>query len=101
MGNDYDALVIKSYKTDNERTIAQRVLEIITVIAPDADLSNIAPGDSFRDQMELDSMDFLDIVMELRKRYKVEVPKGEYRELASLDSSVKYLMPKMFRNGDA
>ena len=38
-------------------------------------------------------MDFLDIVMELRKRFRIEVPKEDYGQLATLDSCVSYLMP--------
>ncbi len=78
--------------TDSE--VRQIVVDIIEIIAPDADLSNIKDDVRLRDQLELDSMDFLDIVMELRKRYKIEVPKEEYQELASLDSCVAYLAPK-------
>ena len=79
--------------TDQE--IKHMVLDIISIVAPDADLSNIKSDVRLRDQLELDSMDFLDIVMELRKRYKIEVPKEDYQELASLDSSVAYLGPKL------
>jgi acyl carrier protein len=39
-------------------------------------------------------MDFLDIVMELRKQHGIEVPEAEYRQLESLDSSAEYLFPK-------
>jgi len=46
-----------------------------------------------RDQLDLDSMDFLDIVMELRKRYGVEVPEADYPQLATLDSCEAYLAP--------
>ncbi len=35
----------------------------------------------FREQLELDSMDFLDIVMELRKRYRMQIPEDDYSEL--------------------
>ncbi len=70
------------------------VLKIIAEIAPDEDLSDIEPGLRLRDQLELDSMDFLDIVMELRKQYGIEVPESDYQELASLDSCAKYLKPK-------
>lgn len=42
------------------------VLDIIADIAPDEDLSNVKPEVRLRDQLQLDSMDFLDIVMELR-----------------------------------
>jgi acyl carrier protein len=44
--------------------------------------------------MDLDSMDFLDIVMELRKQHGIEVPEEDYPQLASLDSCAHYLTPK-------
>lgn len=74
--------------------IKQAILQIISVIAPDEDLSHLKSDVALREQLELDSMDFLDIVMELRKRYKVEVPEADYGHLASLDSCVAYLEPK-------
>jgi acyl carrier protein len=70
------------------------VLDIIADIAPDEDLSNVKPDVRLRDQLQLDSMDFLDIVMELRKRHGIEVPEADYQQLASLDSSAAYLVPK-------
>ena len=70
------------------------VLDIIADIAPDEDLSNVKPDVRLRDQLQLDSMDFLDIVMELRKRHNIEVPEADYIQLASLDSSAEYLLPK-------
>ena len=78
-----------------EKRIRDIVVDIISVVAPDADLSNIKDDVRLRDQLDLDSMDFLDIVMELRKRHKIEVPKEEYDQLASLDSCVAYLGPKL------
>lgn len=75
--------------------INQAILQIISVIAPDEDLSHLKSDVALREQLELDSMDFLDIVMELRKRYKVEVPEADYGHLASLDSCVAYLAPKL------
>ena len=74
--------------------IRQIVLDIIADIAPDEELSDLKDEVNLRDQLELDSMDFLDIVMELRKQHKIEVPEEEYPELASLASCVKYLKPK-------
>lgn len=72
----------------------QAVLDIIADIAPDEDLSHVKPEVRLRDQLQLDSMDFLDIVMELRKRHGIEVPEADYLQLASLDSSADYLTPK-------
>ncbi len=70
------------------------ILGIIGVVAPDADLKNVKDDVRLRDQLDLDSMDFLDIVMELRKRYKIEVPKEEYQRLATINSCVDYLRYK-------
>ena len=72
----------------------QVVLEIIADIAPDEDISKLKSDVRLRDQMQLDSMDFLDIVMELRKRHNIEVPEADYIQLATLDSCAAYLTPK-------
>ena len=79
--------------TDNE--IQKLVLGIISDIAPDEDLSNVKPDVRLRDQLDLDSMNFLDIVMELRKRHKVEVPEEDYMRLSTLNGCVEYLRPKL------
>ena len=79
----------------NREEIIDAIKDIIHTIAPDEDLSNLAPDVRLREQIELDSMDFLDIVMELRKRYGVQVPEEDYKELATLDGCVAYLGPKL------
>lgn len=71
------------------------ILDILADIAPDEDLTDLTDSIAFREQLELDSMDFLDIVMELRKRYSVNVPEEDYPQLASMESTVTYLTPKM------
>ena len=73
--------------------IREEVLDILRDIAPDEDLSQLDDEVRFREQLELDSMDFLDIVMELRKRHRVQVPESDYMQLASMSSTVKYLEP--------
>ncbi|WP_298859236.1 acyl carrier protein [uncultured Gimesia sp.] len=69
------------------------ILDILARIAPDEDLSELDDSIPFREQMELDSMDFLDIVMELRKLYRVQIPEEDYGELVTMDSTVTYLTP--------
>ncbi len=74
--------------------VRSEVLNIIADIAPDEDLGGIQDSISLRDQLDLDSMDFLDIVMELRKRHKIEVPQEDYPRLDTLGGCVEYLQPK-------
>ncbi len=75
--------------------IREEILDILGDIAPDEDLGGLVDETNFRDQLELDSMDFLDIVMELRKRYRVQIPEEDYANLASMASTVAYLEPVM------
>ena len=75
--------------------IREEVLDILSNIAPDEDLSQLKDEVSFREQLELDSMDFLDIVMELRKRHRIQIPEDDYINLASMNSTVAYLEPLM------
>ena len=79
--------------------IKKLVTEIIADIAPDEDLSGLKPDVRLREQLQLVSMDFLDIVMELRKRHGIEVPEADYMQLATLDSCAKYLGPKFAAKG--
>jgi acyl carrier protein len=75
--------------------IRQVVLSILERIAPDEDLSGLRDEVPFREQMELDSMDFLDIVMELRKQYRIQIPEDDYEHLRTMDSTVEYLTPRL------
>lgn len=77
-----------------EEQVKQTVINIINEIAPDENTSNLKSEVNLRNQMDLDSMDFLDIVMELRKQHGIEVPEEDYPKLASLDSCADYLTPK-------
>lgn len=79
----------------NRAEIREEILDILSDIAPDEDLSQLDDQKPFREQLELDSMDFLDIVMELRKRHRIQVPEGDYQQLASMASTVAYLTPKL------
>jgi acyl carrier protein len=74
--------------------VRTKVLDIIADIALDDDVTGINDEVALREQLDLDSMDFLDIVMELKKRHKIEVPQEDYPRLATMASCVEYLSPK-------
>jgi len=75
--------------------IKNALLEIIQDIDEEAKLDTLKGNEALRDQLDLDSMDFLDIVMELRKRYKIQIPEVDYPQLATLDSCINYLEPTL------
>ncbi len=75
--------------------IRQVVLEILERIAPDEDLSDLDDAVAFREQMELDSMDFLDIVLELRRAYRIQIDEKDYGHLTTMTTTVAYLEPRL------
>ena len=75
--------------------IREAVINILSDIAPDEDFSAIKDDVPFSEQFEMDSMDLLDIVLELRKRYRVQIPEEDYPKLGNMNSTVEYLLPLM------
>lgn len=76
-----------------DRTEALAVVqESIIRIVPDADLSEIAPGDNFRDALELDSIDFLNLVELLSERLGVPIDEDDYPKLTTLADAADFLV---------
>ena len=71
--------------------ISQVVLRVMGEVAPEVDLTQIKPDENFRDQMDIDSVDFLNFVVGLHKEFGVEVPEADYPKLATLNDCVAYL----------
>jgi acyl carrier protein len=60
-------------------------------IAPDARLDGLDPKVSFHDQMEIDSVDFMNLMLALERELGVRIPEGDYPKLSTLDGCVRYL----------
>jgi len=71
--------------------IRATVLRTLGEIAPEADLSTLEPDVSFRDQLDVDSMDLLNFVIALHARLHVDIPEADYPKLATLDGCMDYL----------
>lgn len=71
--------------------IRSRVLECLGKVAPEADLTALAPNVPFRDQLDIDSIDFLNFVIWLDEALHVAVPEADYGALTTLDDCVAYL----------
>jgi acyl carrier protein len=71
--------------------IRAAVLHSLGEVAPEADLDRIKPAVSFRDQLDLDSMDLLNFVIGLHHAFRVDIPESDYPKLATLDGCVEYL----------
>ncbi|MFO7648564.1 acyl carrier protein [Halomonas campaniensis] len=67
------------------------VIDCILAVAPEADVDALSPGRPWREALEIDSFDFLNILVDLEKRLGVSVPESDYHELATLDGLIDYL----------
>lgn len=67
------------------------VLRLLGEIAPEADLTSLQPDISFRDQLDLDSMDFLNFVVALHKEFQIEIPEADYPKYMTLNGCLAQL----------
>lgn len=75
--------------------IRASIPRMMAQVIPDEGLSSFWGHIPIREQVGAESTDFPGIVMELRKRYRVGAPGDDYMQLATLDSSMTYLGPRM------
>jgi acyl carrier protein len=71
------------------------VLQALGEIAPEADLAAVKPDVALRDQLDLDSMDVLNLAVGLHAACGVEIPEADYPKVATLDGCVDYLMARL------
>ena len=75
----------------SEEEIKATVLRVLGEIAPEVDLTRLAPDVSLRDQLDLDSMDILNVMIALHDALHVDIPETDYPKLATLNDAVAYL----------
>jgi acyl carrier protein len=79
--------------TDDDLRAA--VLTALATVAPEVEDVTLDPAKEIREQLDIDSMDFLNFMMALHAALGVEVPEQDYPALASLDGCVRYLARKL------
>jgi acyl carrier protein len=79
----------------NQEEVRKGVLAELLRIAPELEDGEVVPAKLLREQVDLDSMDWLNFLVALHERFKVEIPEGDYQKLATLDQLVAYLSAKV------
>jgi acyl carrier protein len=75
----------------NEQQMHEKVLEILAGLAPEADVHSLRSDVRIRDQIDIDSMDFLNFLIGVDAEIGVDIPESDYPRLATLDSIYEYL----------
>ena len=80
-----------------EDPLASLVIASLVNVAPDIEGEEIDPAQSFREQFEIDSMDFLNFIIELNQATGIDIPESDYPRLDSVAGCVTYLQAKRGR----
>lgn len=71
--------------------IRAAIFDVLGAIAPEIEPAAIDPEKPIRDQVDLDSFDFLNVIIMLHENLGVDIPESDYGELLTLNHAVKYL----------
>ena len=74
--------------TENLQTL---VRDVILMVAPDADIEHLDPEALMQEQIDLDSIDFLRVVVALHERTGIDIPEADYPLVATVSGCVEYL----------
>ena len=75
--------------------IRAAVLDALSSVAPEGDYERLKPDRPLRDQLDIDSYDFLNVVVHLHDQLGVDIPEADYQKLGTLDAMVAYLAAKL------
>jgi acyl carrier protein len=67
------------------------IFDVLGTVAPETDPAAILPDQPLREQIDLDSFDFLNVIIRLHEILAIDIPERDYGELATLDSAVEYI----------
>lgn len=79
----------------NKAEIAGMIKAAIVDIAPDADPEAIAVEDDMREELDLDSMDFLNIIIAVAKKTGVDIPASDYARVLTLEDMCEYIAARL------
>jgi acyl carrier protein len=79
---------------NNHQSLKDLVCKLILDIAPEADVQGLDPNEEFREELDLDSMDFMTLLDSIEKETGVNVPEKDYVKVNSLQSLTEYIANK-------
>lgn len=85
----------------NEQELRDIVIGALTEVAPDIDPAGIDPETNLAEQLDIDSIDFLGVVVAVHEQTGIEIPERDYPKLATLDDAVAYLLAAQRRGAGA
>lgn len=79
----------------NQTEVQEKVLEILSGLAPEVDVHSLRADVRLRDQIDVDSMDFLNFLIAIDAEIGVDIPESDYSRLTTLKSIYEYLRERL------
>ncbi|MDP1900371.1 MAG: acyl carrier protein [Rubrivivax sp.] len=79
----------------DRRALADAVMALLVSIAPEVEPDTLDPTRPLRRQVDLDSMNWLDLMVGLKQRFGVEIPESDYARLVSLNDVLDHLQARL------
>lgn len=79
----------------NQHELRDVVINAIQEIAPEIEEAEINSDEDLREECDLDSMDFLNVLVEIKQKTGVNVPEQDYPQVMTLNTMLNYLQSKV------
>jgi acyl carrier protein len=79
----------------SEDELKQLIIAAIQVVAPEIEESDIDPDEDLREECDIDSMDFLNFLAELKNNSGVNIPEADYSQVTTLTKMLKYMAERL------
>ena len=81
--------------TNIKQNIREQIIKTILSVAPEIEFETVNPDLPLRDQVDIDSMDFINIIVGIHKTLGIDIPESDYARLSTLNSFVDYINEKI------
>ena len=78
-----------------ETEIRETIIAGLSQIAPEADFEELSPTENIREELDIDSFDFLNFLIGLDDKLGVEIPESDYEKLISMNDMIGYLQERI------
>ena len=79
----------------SDDSVRATITRLLGEIAPEADFVTLDPARPIRDQLDIDSMDFLNFVVAIHDELGVDIPEADYGQVATLDACTAYVSQRL------
>lgn len=80
--------------------IREAIVAALCDVAPETDPATLRHDASIRDQLDIDSMDFLNVVVAVHEALGVDIPESDYGQVETIDDMVAYVAARTPSSGD-